>query len=561
MGDIKTIVTAALLGLAGLLGLIGMLKGLSRGIKRQAVRTTTIILSIVLSFVAVKILYGAVLGLFEGTTMAELLAQIESSGLAIDAETKDLLKDFDPVILEYVLAIPLGLIIGPVLFVPVFIVISAVMLIIHAIICGIAGFRKKENTKGTRLLGMLLGFVQGVLVTVVLLVPILGIANTVSGAVETIRANPTKTEADVELLEMYDTDLKDIIENPAVKILGSLGGNATYKALASVKVEDNKVNMVEQIDTVLVVYNEIGTLSSLEFTNLTADQQASIRTLIDTLGNSNYFAPLLSGVVKSAATALEDDVSAEMEEPIKTLMVDIFAIFKTSSPETLKSDLNTFCDFFFYLTNRGVLSAASGEPTGPNGEAPDIMDVLFKTDESNGKTTIDNAIAILDSNVRTQPIISSLVKISVAYAKESLKDSAGSVEGVPGLESADIEQIYEDVKQGINEIVQINPDSYATEEEYKSAVSSSVENFVVNNGFVDQAEIDANREEMEEIFDVVSDHIIENFGGQTEVSDAELISVVLQYYNSYSSNSGDGTTPEIPELPEGFNPNDFIPQN
>ena len=554
MGDVKSIVTIALLAIVGLLALVGMLKGLSRGIKRQSVRTITIILSIVLSFVAVKILYGAVLGFFDGMTMQELFVKLEELGAGLDAETKDMLADLDPVLIEYILAIPLALIVGPVLFVPVFIIVSAIMLIVHAILSGILGFRKKENTKTTRLLGMALGFVQGVLVSIVLLVPILGLASTVSGAVDTIREKPTKSEAETELITMYDTDLKDIVENPVVKVLGSLGGNLTYKTLATIKVQDNSVKMVDEIDTVLMVYNEIDTLGSAEFTNLTAEQQASIKSMINTLGDSNYFAPLLSNLVKSVATMLEGDMVAEMEEPIKTLMVDVIGIFKTSTQETLKSDLNTFCDFFFYLTNRGVLDAAMGEET-PDAPKPDIMDVLFKTDDSNGKTTIDNAIAILDSNVRTKPIITSLVKISVAYAKESLKDSAGSLEGAPGLEDADIEQIYEDVKAGVNEIVQIDRNQYATDEEYKGAVSSSVESFVVNNGFVDQAEIDANREEMNEIFNEVSDHIIENFGGQTEVSDAQLIGVVLEYYNSYMSGSGS----EAPALPEGFNPED-IPQ-
>ena len=308
MGDVKSIVTIALLAIVGLLALVGMLKGLSRGIKRQSVRTITIILSIVLSFVAVKILYGAVLGFFDGMTMQELFVKLEELGAGLDAETKDMLADLDPVLIEYILAIPLALIVGPVLFVPVFIIVSAIMLIVHAILSGILGFRKKENTKTTRLLGMALGFVQGVLVSIVLLVPILGLASTVSGAVDTIREKPTKSEAETELITMYDTDLKDIVENPVVKVLGSLGGNLTYKTLATIKVQDNSVKMVDEIDTVLMVYNEIDTLGSAEFTNLTAEQQASIKSMINTLGDSGYFAPLLSNLVKSVATMLEGDM-------------------------------------------------------------------------------------------------------------------------------------------------------------------------------------------------------------------------------------------------------------
>ncbi|MBQ7333787.1 MAG: hypothetical protein IJW38_05520 [Clostridia bacterium] len=551
-GDIKQIISLVFLGLVGLLALVGALKGLSRGIKRQTVRTVTIILSIVLSFVVVKVLYGVVLGFFDGVTMAELFVKLEEMGMALDYETQEMLQNLDPVILEYILAIPLALIIGPVVFMLVFIIISAIMWIVHAIVCGIVGFRKKQNNALTRLLGMALGLVQGVLVSIVLLVPIIGLASTVSDAVETIRANENKSEADVELINMYDTELKDVIENPTVKILGKLGGNLMYKMLATVKVEENSVKMVDQIDTVLVVYGELDTLSSLEFTNLTPEQQASVTTLIDAVGDSNYFAPLLSKLVSSVATMVEGDMVAEMEEPIKTLMVDILAIFKTSTQESIKTDLNTFCDFFFYLTNRDVLEAAMGSEN-PDAQQPDIMDVLFRTDESNGKTTIDNAIAILDSNPRTQPIISSLVKISVAYAKESLKESTEGA-GMPELDGVEIEEVYNSVKEGINEIVKIDRTQYATEEEYKGAVSNSVESFIVDNGFVEQSQIDENREEMEEIFAEVSDHIIENFAGQEEVSDAELISVVLEYYNSYAnSNVNGGSTPEIPGglLPEG----------
>ena len=94
MGDIKTIVSISVFGVVGLLALVGALKGLSRGIKRQSIRTATIILSIILSFVAVKVLYGVVLGFFNEPSMLAVLEKIEGFGLEIDAETKEVLADF-----------------------------------------------------------------------------------------------------------------------------------------------------------------------------------------------------------------------------------------------------------------------------------------------------------------------------------------------------------------------------------------------------------------------------------------------------------------------------------
>ena len=52
--DIPTIVSYAVLGILGLLVLIGALKGLSRGISRQLIRTLTVVASIALSILAVK---------------------------------------------------------------------------------------------------------------------------------------------------------------------------------------------------------------------------------------------------------------------------------------------------------------------------------------------------------------------------------------------------------------------------------------------------------------------------------------------------------------------------
>ena len=522
--EIKEYITLGLLGLMGFLALVGGFKGLRRGIKRQTVRTITIALSVLVSVLIVKFLYSTVFGFIEDMTAQEIAEFASSYGVDLGDEVQVYLNNLDPIVIEYILAIPLALLIGPIIFVPIFMVVSFILYIVHVIVSGILGFRKKGNSGVSRLLGMLLGMLQGAFVAIVLMVPVLGLCSTISGAVETIDSNPNKSEADIELIEMYEEDLADIIEAPAVKVMSSLGGNLMYKSLATIKVDGNRVKMVKQIDTVLVIYSEIGVLSdiSLEEGKITVEQQQALKNIVDVIGDSNYFAPLLSGIVKVAASSLETELVADMEEPIKTIMTDVFAIFKTSNQDNIKGDLNTFLDFFFLFINEGVLETATG------GEG-DIMDVLFKKD-ANGVSVIDKAISILNSNERTKPLITSLTKISIAYAKEAL---SGSGE-IPELEGADVDAIYESVKGGINGILQIDKTG-KTDEEYKSEVSSVLEDVIVSNGFVEQSVIDENREEIEAVFAEVSDHIIENFGGQTEVDDAELISVLLSYYESFQN--------------------------
>jgi hypothetical protein len=236
-----------------------------------------------------------------------------------------------------------------------------------------------------------------------------------------------------------------------------------------------------------------------------------------------------------------------MEEPLKSLMIDILAVFESSDGVTIKEDLNTFCDLYFLLCNEGVLSVAMpGE--GQEGDDDAVMDALMKED-ANGKSTVDRAVVILDSNPRTKAMVSSLVKISIAYATDALKDAAAESGGA--ITTEQIEEVYNNVKAGINEVVKIDRNDYATHDEYKGAVSDSLENFVVDNGFVEESFIEEHREEVDEVLSVVSDHVIENFAGLEEVSDAQLIGVLFEYYTAYANGNFGGTdAPEITPEPQ-----------
>ena len=56
---------------------------------------------------------------------------------------------------------------------------------------------------------------------------------------------------------------------------------------------------------------------------------------------------------------------------------------------------------------------------------------------------------------------------------------------------------------------------------------------------------------MDKIFSDVSDHIITEYEGKEEVSDAELIDIIIQYYDSYSNGTFDGSSAAPEGLPEG----------
>ena len=149
--------TIILLSSIGVLALTGAVLGYRRGLARQIIRTITVVISALLSIYLAKLLVTAIMVWIENRTSEELIALIKSSFPISIEEYEALLAYLDTGTLNYILAIPLSLVIAPVTFIIAFLLVKLIMMIPHALIAGIMGFSKKKNNFMTRVLGMLLG--------------------------------------------------------------------------------------------------------------------------------------------------------------------------------------------------------------------------------------------------------------------------------------------------------------------------------------------------------------------------------------------------------------------
>lgn len=515
--EIYEIANLAILGLILLLALIGGLKGLSRGICRGTVRFVTIILSIILSFFLARLVGARAFAWLEGMTVEELIAFLVQNGVVADAESLGILTYFDTVTIEYILAIPVGIIIIPLIFTLLFPIISGLMLIVHAIFSGILGFTKKKNNIVTRLLGLALGAAQGAIVAAVLLVPAIGIVNTLGSAVDVARENENKSDTETSLVEVYDSAVKPIADGVAFKTVSTFGGNLIYENLAKVKLEGERVNVAEQTGVIVKIVGYTGELGELDLGNLTPENKQAINAIIDTIESSNYFSPLLANVAKGFSKyALEGDTVSSIEEPLGTLVKDILSIFETSGKENICQDLDTFIELIYLLSDEGVLSGVSGGEGAEGGESSgDMVEILTKADE-NGKTVVSRAIDILNSNERTKFIVTSLTKIALSSMTQQM-----------GATKEETEQLYDSVKTGLSDVVSINKEDFETHEEYKDAVAESLNSTLIEN------DIQLPTETVEEL----ADHVIENYGDMdaSELTDEQVTSIILQYYDMYAS--------------------------
>ena len=125
------------------------------------------------------------------------------------------------------------------------------------------------------------------------------------------------------------------------------------------------------------------------------------------------------------------------------------------------------------------------------------------------------------------------------FTKFSLKLMADSV-GNALPSDVDTEKLYEDVKTGISGALDAVNDETLSTEEKKESVKNTINDTLVESGVMtEENKID------DDIMDSITDYVVENYQGKTELSDEDINNAILHYYEAYA-NSG-----TIPTLPDG----------
>ena len=512
-------------GVIGVLALIGALAGLSRGLYRQTVRTVTVILAAVLSFIAIGLLYSAISTELEGKTMTDIINLLIENGILTSDVDTALIENLDMKTAELVLALPLGLVVAPILFLICFILLSAILMILHLIICALCGFKSSRNTATTRLVGFVLGLLQGAAVAGLLLMPFIGIGNMAKESLTVLEDNAGEEEFTKDLSELYHTYAEEFVENPAISVYSTIGINALYESIATVKIDsETEANLTKLAPDAALVATEAIKLRGVDMNNLTASDEAAVDAMLTAIDNNDYFAEILAGLLKSASYAYTNGaIEIGLEDPFASIIDSAANVFHTSSRDNIKGDLNTIVDVIFILSRDGVLSSFS--------EGSDaILDTLTAKD-ANGDTTVNKVINVIKSNERIKPLVTVITKISLSVMSEQI-----------GI-GEDVTETFENIKQSINtDILTIKKENYETKEEYVAEVSTALDNVLKDN----QITIE------KEIVDTMAEYVADNYGDIDEITDDEANDIILSYYDAYleyleTGNIPEGTTPPVLE--------------
>ena len=495
--------------------------GFRRTASRQIIHIIFTCAALLIAFFITKGTLTEMHNFFSGTTIEDILLSIEQASpeLEISAEIRNALANADAHLVELILTMPYATIIAPFVFMILYFIINLIAKIVFWIISKII---PKASTLAGTFLGMALGLAEGVIVTAVILLPFAafsdvfgGVADRLDTAIEMPAPEVSEDgeiaagDEEMTFAEVYEEYIKPIGHNPILDITRSLGGDAIIEAFAVVDLGDGKIDMRDELCATIDVIISASAMGEVDWAQLTEENKAAITSIVESVQDSEYLSEIVSGVLVlmadiTEALPEEDTEGAENEsnELTDALMDDFLTIFKTSTKDNIALDLETFKNMYFILSDDGIILAF-------NEDSDTLLDALTAKDESN-ETSIDRIVSTIRKNPRTAPIITTLTKLSISVMASEL-----------GL-GENVEAMYDDIKDGINDILAINYEDYANDDEYTAAIADSLNSTLKEQGI----ELDT------EVVTQMADYVGTEFKYHEEFTEDDINDILLSYYDA-----------------------------
>ncbi|MBQ2794129.1 MAG: CvpA family protein [Clostridia bacterium] len=489
-----------------LFALIGFFTGLRRGFTKTVIRLCTVVAAGVIAYFAAASLVGAFDTAFAGKTLEEAIISVYPEyETAVAPSTREIIAAFDIETAELIIGGVTALVISPLLFLAAFGVCRALLLLVDWLIGAL--LKKTNSHKGalSTLTGGLVGIVQGALIAVIVLIPISGML-TLSGSVKAdlLAREDFSDEKRASVESFYAQYLDEPIANPLVTLVNGYGGEKIYAELSKTKIGETTYAMTEHVSLAAGVAIDVAELKGMNWQRPTPEQEAAIERIVDGMGEDDYTARVLAGVLRGSSKALANNISAfGLEAPYDALFTEAFAIFETSDESNVGADLDTMLHVYFILADNELLIYISENNT--EGMKSKL------TERIEDELIVDNLIDTLQQNERTAPLVTLFTKLSVSIMADQL-----------GLDEDTI-QLYEGLKDDVNGVLALNRSDFDTEEEYKAEVNTQLSAALESNGILLEDDIVAG----------MTDYVAENYSEHTEITDEMVNDAILSYYSSY----------------------------
>ena len=369
MGDtIVSIIVAIVLGLTT----IGLLLGLARKWKKALLRFGIVVIDLGVAFF--------------GTNNA--LAAISAENVTVTG---------NPIIVELLTSIPslftlTGGLLKPMIFMICFLGSAIISLPIYLIISLFFGYAPKENTYP--IAGMLIGGLQGLLVALVLVSPIVGYASLAEQTVASYKS-VVGEEIPADVAEIYEKHIEPINKHPLVDAIDLMSA-PIFSTLTTFDMNGDTFNPSEEIPLLIAMYHNATILMDVPPAEYGAEQRAAITNITSLFEQSTFLPNVGANVISAISIKWKENESFIGFEPIevagdfKPTVDSLYAVLSTTTPETLKGDVATLGDLVILMMDYNLTSLIS-----------DDRDVLAKVTAINpttNKTFFRAATELLDTN-------------------------------------------------------------------------------------------------------------------------------------------------------------------
>lgn len=425
-----------------LMAAIGALLGLWRRTKRATVRLVAVILSAVLAV----LLSGALASLLDAAWVESQLTRLATAF----PEQAEMFTELSTLSEAIATLMPLvhGLL-RPLMFVILLIGFSAFLWVVVLIVGLFLGKKEKKKSSGSRLLdrlmGGLIGLVQGVLVAALLLSPAVGYL-AMADDIATAYVETSESESAEELRELQAEYLTPLRENPVIKVTESMT-SPIFSATSSFRVGEERTSILEEVP---IFFNMIDALRSLGGVPLEQYGDAecdALRDITALFSDSALLPPVTAELLSTVAgrwQAGEDFLGLEApvaEGDLAPVLDALITVLASTDEVTVRRDLETITDFLILTVDYGILAeAAGGDPFAK------AIELNPETD----KTFLRAAIDLLDENPHMAPIRDGITAFGASLVAAQLGTPEEIRENYGDMVTSAVE-ILKDVEGDTNE--------------------------------------------------------------------------------------------------------------
>ena len=365
-------ISLGLIAVTALIVLANLLMGVLRGLKKTIGSLVAIVASALLAFIVTIIICNPT-----SSVVASVMTAITDS--LATGEIQDI---FGIVEIGEALTYYLAMLMAPFVFMALYAILSVILTIVAAIVIKFIPPFKKPKPAVHRVGGLGVGLVCGLLVSLLVLMPVVGVLNIAS---EIGQSGAIPEDSEDETTQIFD----EIAADPVLKVYAVSAG-WMFDYLASADFQGERVYLKKDIGVILTLVSNIESLSG-DATEFGQDQIDALNRIIENLDQSALLKHTLSGVLSQLAgnwVAGESFLGMERidaGELLNPVIDTILEVISTSNKDNIVADMTTLTEILSVFVKHDMLAFSEDyeamlDTLGRDGVIAELISVANKNE-------------------------------------------------------------------------------------------------------------------------------------------------------------------------------------